>query len=110
MSTAMSPKASALLAYLSAHQGADKGVTCARVAAWFGWSERDVRKFTSELREQGHAVCGHPRSGYYIAETPAELEESCRFLRSRAMHSLTLEARLRRVSLPTLLGQLNLNT
>ena len=106
----MSPKASALLAYLSAHIGADKGVTCKQIAAFIGWNERDVRTFVSELRDEGHAVCGHPRTGYFIAESPEELERSCNFLRMRALHSLGLEARLRKISLPALLGQLNLNT
>lgn len=106
----MSPKASALLGYLQSHIGRDKGVTCAQIAVFINWSERDVRKFVSELREEGEAVCGHPANGYFIAETAGELNDSCQFLRSRAMHSLTLEARLRKISLPALLGQLNLNT
>lgn len=106
----MHPKASALLVKLSCHLGAANGITCRVLAAWFNWTERDVRKYVSELREQGTAVCGHPRTGYFIANTSDELEASCRFLRARAMHSLTLEARLRKVSLPTLLGQINLNT
>ena len=37
-------------------------------------------------------------------------ERSCMFLRKRALHSLGLEAKLRKISLPALLGQLNLNT
>ena len=106
----MSPKASALLAYLSAHIGADKGVTCRQIAAFIGWNERDVRTFVSELRDDGHAVCGHPRTGYFIAETDDELERTCKFLRARAMHSLVRESKLRKISLPALLGQLNLNT
>ena len=110
MSTAMHPKASALLVKLSGHLGADQGITGKALAAWFNWPTRDVRKYVSQLREQGTAVCGHPSTGYFIANTPDELEASCRFLRARAMHSLSLEARLRRVSLPTLLGQINLNT
>lgn len=106
----MSPKASALLGILSGHIGADKGMTCEQLANFLNWKERDVRKFVSELRDEGEAVCGHPRRGYFIAETAGELDESCRFLRKRAMHSLGLEARLRKISLPALLGQLNLNT
>jgi hypothetical protein len=44
-----------------------------------------------------------------VAETPAELADACLFLERRALHSLRLLARMRRVSMPTLLGQLSLN-
>lgn len=74
------------------------------------FTTRRLRNYISELREEGVAVCGHPRTGYYIAETADELTESCNFLRARAMHSLTLESRLRRIPLPDLLGQLRVPT
>lgn len=73
-------------------------------------AERRVRALVSELREEGVAICAHPGVGYFVAETPAELEASCAFLRSRAMHSLVLESRLRNIPLPELLGQLKLKT
>ena len=72
-------------------------------------AERRCRKIISELREEGVAICGTPRSGYYIAANHAELTECCEFLRSRAMHSLKLEARLRRVALPELVQQIRLD-
>lgn len=99
-----------LLAYLAHHVGAANGATCAAIAGNLHTDERRVRALISELREEGVAVCGHPSTGYYIARTPEELERSCQFLRSRAMHSLHLEARLRRIPLPELLGQLHLET
>lgn len=73
-------------------------------------AERRVRRLVSELREEGFAICAHPRTGYFIAATPDELEDCCRFLRSRALHSLTLESKLRNIPLPELLGQLRLPT
>lgn len=72
--------------------------------------ERRVRKIVSDLREAGIAICASPSTGYFIAETAEELEGCCRFLRSRAMHSLTLESRLRKVALGELLGQLRITT
>jgi hypothetical protein len=74
------------------------------------FTERRLRNYISELREDGIAVCGHPSTGYFIAATSEELEESCQFLRSRAMHSLVLESRLRKIPLPDLIGQLRLPT
>lgn len=72
--------------------------------------ERKVRQIVTELRMEGAHICGHPSSGYYMAETPEELEHTLQFLRSRAISSLTLESRMRRISMPELLGQLNLKT
>ena len=67
--------------------------------------ERSLRKLVTELRLEGHAICAHPASGYFMAETAEELDETCRFLRSRALSSLRAEGRLRSISLAELLGQ-----
>ncbi|MEO6917641.1 MAG: HTH domain-containing protein [Collimonas sp.] len=92
------------------HQGRMHGINASSLAAQIGVTERSLRKLISDAREQGVAVVGAPETGYYVAETAAELEECCHFLRSRALHSLMLEARMRKITLPVLLGQLNLNT
>jgi len=92
------------------HVGASNGVSASAIARALDMSERRVRTLVSELREEGVAVCGHPKTGYFIALTPWELEETCAFLRRRALHSLTLESKLRKVPLPELLGQLRLKT
>lgn len=55
------------------------------------------------------AICGTPETGYYLATTPDELRESCKFLHERAMKSLVLASRMQQISLPELLGQLKLN-
>ena len=99
-----------MLAYLSGHIGRDKGVRAREVAAFIGWSEREVRKFISELREHGHPVCGTPRTGYYIAGTNEEWQETDAFLYARAMHTLRRLAQVRKISIPDLLGQLRLKT
>jgi hypothetical protein len=51
-----------------------------------------------------------PSTGYYVAKSADELEKTCEYLRSRAMHSLRLESRLRKIPLPDLIGQLRLKT
>lgn len=106
-----------VLEALSRHVGKANGVRIDRLVAEITGlllpsegNERKVREIVSELREQGVAICARPETGYFIAETPEELEESCQFLRSRAMHSLTLESKLRKIPLPELLGQLRLET
>lgn len=100
-----------VLAALQAHVGAQRGITAACLAAQLDISPRQLRRCISALRRrEGIALCGHPDSGYYIADSAAELERTCAFLRARALHSLTLESRLRRIPLADLIGQLKLET
>lgn len=94
---------------LAAHRGRDKGISADALAKLLKVTTRQLRKLISDARQDGTAICGHPSTGYFIAETPAELDESCAFLRQRALHSLKLESVLRGVPMPTLLGQLQLN-
>lgn len=102
--------ASQLLNLLSRRIGKGNGIGVRQLALQLDTTERHIRTLVSELREDCHAICGTPKDGYYIAATPEELQHTCEFLRSRAMHSLTLESRLRRIPLTDLLGQLHLPT
>ena len=109
------PTRTELLALLQRHIGRERGVTAREIAARLSQggepvAERLVRELVTGLREEGVAVCGHPADGYFIAATREELEETCAFLRSRAMHSLVLEAKLRGMPLADLVGQLHLPT
>lgn len=70
--------------------------------------ERRLRAVVEHLRCQGHAVCAHPRHGYYLAASAAELDETCAFLVERASTSLRQVAAMRRVAMPDLRGQLGL--
>ena len=69
---------------------------------------RKVREAVEALRLAGHPICATPEDGYYLAQNDEELSSTIAFLRSRAMTSLTQIAQLRRVSLPTLMGQLQM--
>ena len=102
---------SMVLFHLSSHhKGRARGIKAELLAIKTGMHERTLRTAISALREEGVPVVGTPETGYYIAQTADELDECCAFLRSRAMHSLAIEALLRKVTLPALLGQLTLNT
>lgn len=92
------------------HLGRRNGVTAAALAQKLGIGERMLRTLVSRAREDGIAIVGTPESGYFIAQTDKELEECCAFLVDRAMHSLMIAARLRKIALPELLGQLHLKT
>ena len=100
----------ALTTLMSRHLGADAGISARYLAASLQVTPRELRKLISDCRYQhGMAICGHPSTGYYIAETADELDRCCKFLEQRAMHSLQLLSRMRKVSMPDLLGQLKLN-
>lgn len=96
--------------YERGYRGAERGVSVDALAGLLNCQPRLVRRLVSEARHEGVPICGHPHTGYYIAETQEELLNTCAFLRARAMHSLVLESRLRKIPLPDLIGQLRLNT
>ncbi len=99
-----------LLGALQQHIGADKGLSAQAIGVAIGCNKRQVRTLVTALRLDGIAVCGHPSTGYFIAATAEELEQTCRYLRDRAMTSLVLESKLRGLALADLLGQLRLPT
>lgn len=106
----LDPKTAVLNALIAGHHGAGHGITAKELAAKAGVSERDVRQHVTALREEGIAVCGRPKTGYFIAATAAELEDTVEFLKNRALHSLHLASRLTHIPLPDLIGQLKLKT
>ncbi len=112
MTITHSPKLDGLaiivLHHLQSRRGRHQGISAAALSAVTGLPERKQRSAISLLREAGHAVVGTPETGYYMAQNADELRECCAFLRSRAMHSLVMEARLLKLSLPQLLGQISL--
>lgn len=99
-----------VLVILQRHIGAGNGVTAEQLAQQLDTETRHVRTLVTELRMDGIAVCGHPRHGYFIAASPEELQRTCDFLRSRALHSLVLESALRKMPMSELIGQLKLRT
>lgn len=104
---------SLVLDVLGDHVGADSGI-CARdlVRKVCGVSttggERRLRNVIVALRKAGHPIGGMPETGYFLARTDTELDDTCEFLYSRAMTTLEQVAVLRRVALPDLRGQLRL--
>jgi hypothetical protein len=107
------PKLDALaiivLHHLQSRVGKRAGISAAALAAVAQMPARTLRSAISLLREAGHAVVGMPETGYFMAANADELREWHAFFRARTMHSLVLEARVLRKSLPELLGQLSLD-
>jgi biotin operon repressor len=98
-----------LLNAMSKHLGADKGASADGLATELRCSPRQLRRLISAAREQGAAICGHPGTGYYMPTTAEELDRGCEFLKARALGSLRLLCQMKRISMPVLAGQLNLN-
>ena len=103
-----------LLAALADHIGADHGISVEQLAFRIygpGATQRDqrmIRRLVVELRRAGEHICADPAHGYFMAETDAELNDTCRFLYDRALTSLTQISAMKRVSLPDLAGQLRI--
>jgi len=99
-----------LMALMVHHSGKSKGISCARIASLLDIPERRVRHLVTELRDDGTVICGHPSTGYYVANTHEELDETLDFLKNRALHSLKLHSKLSGLPLADLIGQLHLRT
>lgn len=98
-----------LLAVIVNHCGRDKAISSRELAFKLGVKERMVRQLVTECRHDGTAICGHPKSGYFVASNQAELEETLDFLRHRALTSLKLASTLGNIPLGDLIGQLHIN-
>jgi biotin operon repressor len=107
---ALDPKTAVLNALNAGHHGAASGITAKALAEIAGVTARDVRHQVTALREEGIAICGHPKTGYFIAANAEELEITVEYLKARALHSLHLVSRLTKIPLPDLVGQLKLKT
>lgn len=75
-------------------------------------STREVRKLVTALRQKGQpigSVSSTNGGGYYLIRAGSELDEYCSKLRQAALRKLVMEARLRKLSMPELLGQMQMN-
>ena len=102
---------SQLLSVLSQHIGKNNGVSVQQLAGQLGSKPRHIRKLVQALRNEGGAICAHPKTGYFIAETQEELERYyLKFIEARCMAGLVQISRAKKISLPDYLGQLRLPT
>ncbi len=71
-----------------------------------------LRKIVTELRNEGVPICSTSDrfgGGYYLASAGSELADFCEKLREQALRKLAMEAKIRKISLPELIGQLRLD-
>jgi len=104
-----------VLAALSSHIGQAAGINGRDLVVEITWrSPRDaqcrkLRMVIEELRHEGQHIAADPEHGYFIAQTTAELNNSCRFLYNRAMTSLSQISAMKNISLPDIAGQLKID-
>jgi hypothetical protein len=108
-----------LLKVLGHHPGENRAIGAGQLyEAVYGkpWRDkirdtRQLRQLITDLRNDGYPICSTSSAeggGYYLASAGSELDTHCRRLHSRAMKLLAMEARLRKVALPALVGQISM--
>ena len=73
---------------------------------------KKTRQLITALRGQGRAIGSNSSKnggGYYLPRAGSELDEYCKRMHRRALRILAMEARIRKKSLPELIGQMSLN-
>ena len=73
---------------------------------------RRLRTIITALRRKGVPIgstAAKNGGGYYLVRAGSELDSYCARLRRAALNKLAMEAKLRRISMPELLGQMQLN-
>ena len=99
-----------LLSRLSRHIGEENGIKADDLARELDITPRQVRELVTNLRMEGAHVCGHPKTGYFMAANEEELRKTIDFIKKRSYHGLVMVSRMDKVSIPDLLGQIHLPT
>lgn len=74
----------------------------------FPVNERTIRQTIKHLVEAHGQWIGSFPKGYFMVQSDQELMAVCKYYRAYGLSALHIEAKLRKISLPTLLGQLTL--
>lgn len=107
----LDPLEAQVLRFLRVRRGRGQAVRVPDLASLAGISPRSVQDIVHRLRVQHGApiasAAGRP-AGYYIPETPEEIEQFYHEQKSKALGTLAAAAAVKRMALPELLGQLAL--
>lgn len=108
-----------LLRVLATHHGRARAIGMGELyESVYGerWSHRindtrRLRELITRLKLDGIPICSvsdQRGGGYFLASAGSDLDDYCRRLRLQALKKLAIEAKLRRVALPELLGQISM--
>jgi len=107
----------AILRFLEAHQGRDFAISRERLVEKINgeylfsklvYGERKIRATIKHLVESHGEWIGSCAKGYFMIQTEEELLTACKYYHGYALSLLHVEAKLRKTSLATLLGQLSI--
>ena len=108
----------AILQVLTRHIGRNNAISMGRLYRLAIGEYADVindtrmmRQIITELRDGGNPICSTPAQsggGYYLSSAGSELKDYCVQQRKRALKILTREAVLRKITVPELLGQIQM--
>ncbi len=111
----LTPLESTVMTVLEGHKGQENSVSrkdlVDRVNQHFALSpvdERVIRKTIKHLVEFHGLWIGSSPRGYFMVQTDRELLDVCKYYRGYGLSALHIEAKLRKMSLPALLGQLSI--
>lgn len=76
--------------------------------AIFQKSEREIRTEIKHLVESHGEWIGSCARGYFVIRTNQELVDACRYYHGYALSLLRVEAKLKKISMPALMGQMAL--
>lgn len=98
-----------VLAELQRHNGREEGIHIHDLVARITNSllggpaeERKVRKLIEELRTEGYPICALPDTGYFMAASTRDLNETCAFLVARADTTVQQIAAMKKREAPDL--------
>jgi len=106
-----------ILRFLEAHQGREFSIRCKDLVEKingeyrftpFEISGRKIRATIKHLIESRGEWIGSGSKGYFMIQTDEELLTVCKYYHGYAMSMLHVEAKLKKTSLPALLGQLSM--
>lgn len=98
-----------VLTALQSRIGVARGMHEAELVAITLLNGRICRKAIELLRLDGVQICGKPETGYYIAATADELNQTTDWMFKRAAKTLKQISRMKKIALPALVGQINLD-
>jgi hypothetical protein len=114
-SITLTPLEGTILRILEIHKGRENALPRKELVEFvnqglplFPVAERTIRATIKHLQSQHGERIGSCAKGYFMAQTSEELERVCSYYDSYALSSLHVSARLRRMALPELLGQMKL--
>ena len=111
----LNPLEATVIGILEGHKGLENSVTRKDLVDrvnqhWplFPMSERTIRQAIKHMVERHGLWIGSSPKGYFLVQTDQELMGVCKYYRGYGLSALHIEAKLRKISLPALLGQLSL--